>query len=140
MALDFRNTFKLDELTRFELRLLAVCVAGFAFAVGFLLDLFVLDQFAGKAAGIMISNALTGVILALLAYKLMSGMVGRQQAFLSQLAIVAEMSRQLRTALTLLERPLNEPAVRERTGRELENVYGNLKELTSQLGPDVSMN
>jgi ABC-type Co2+ transport system permease subunit len=141
MRIDFRESFKLDDLTRFELRLLGVCVGAAVFAVGYLLDLLLIDQFGPAAEhGIMISDAVTGVVCGFLAYRLMRAMVVRQQAFLSQLAVVAEMSRQLRSALALLERPLSEPAVRVRTERELENVYGSLKELTSRIESAASPN
>ena len=134
MRIDFRESFKLDDLTRFQLRLLGVCIGAVVFGVGYLLDLLLMDQFGPAAEqGIMISDAITGLVCGFLAYRLMRAMVGRQQAFLSQLAMVAEMSRQLRSALALLERPLSEPAVRVRTERELESVYGSLKELTSRI-------
>ena len=134
MRIDFRESFKLDDLTRFQLRLLGGCIGAVVFGVGYLLDLLLIDQFGPAAEqGIMISDAVTGLVCGFLAYRLMRAMVGRQQAFLSQLAVVAEMSRQLRSALALLERPLSEPAVKVRTERELESVYGNLKELTSRL-------
>lgn len=134
MRIDFRESFKLDDLTSFQLRLLGVCIGALVFAVGYLLDLLLIDQFGPAAEqGIMISDAITGLVCGFLAYRLMRAMVGRQQAFLSQLAVVAEMSRQLRSALALLEHPLSEPAVKVRTERELESVYGNLKELTSRL-------
>jgi ABC-type Co2+ transport system permease subunit len=134
MRIDFRESFKLDDLTRFQLRLLGVCIGAVVFGVGYLLDLLLIDQFGPAAEkGIMISDAVTGLICGFLAYRLMRAMASRQQAFISQLAVVAEMSRQLRSALALLDHPLSEPAVRVRTERELENVYGNLKELTSRI-------
>lgn len=141
MRIDFRESFKLDELTRLQLRLLGVCVGAAVFGVGYLLDLLLIDQFGPAAEqGIMISDAVTGLVCGFLAYRLMRAMVVRQQSFMSQLAVVADMSRQLRSALALLERPLSEPAVKVRTERELENVYGNLKELTSRLESAASPN
>jgi ABC-type Co2+ transport system permease subunit len=141
MRIDFREAFNLDELTRFQLRLVGVSIGAVVFAVGYLLDLLLIDQFGPAAEhGIMISDAVTGIVCGYLAYRLIRAMARRQQAFLSQLAVVAEMSRQLRSALALLERPLTEPAVKVRTERELENVYGNLKELTSRLESGVNLN
>lgn len=141
MRIDFRESFKFDDLTRFQLRLIGACIGAAVFAVGYLLDLLMIDQFGPAAEqSIMISDVVTGLICGFLAYRLMRAMVGRQQAFLSQLAVVAEMSRQLRGALALLERPLTEAAVRVRTERELESVYGSLRELTSRIQSAASPN
>jgi phosphate/sulfate permease len=138
MKIDFRKPLLVEDLKFSNLRLIGVAIGAAVFGIGYVLDILVIWQFTSAFEAILFSNFLTGVISGMLAYRLIKKTIIRQRACEAQLGTLAEMSRQLRNALLIVQHCVHEPLTREMAEREMGSVYSGMKELLYNLEPHVS--
>jgi LytS/YehU family sensor histidine kinase len=138
MRIDFRRRLQVEDLNFSNVRVLAVVIGAVVFGIGYALDVLVIWRFTSAFEAILFSNLLTGLLSGVLAYQLIKRMVLRERASEAQLGTLAEMSRQLRNALLIVQHCVHEPLTREMAEREMGSVYSGMKELLSNLEPSVS--
>lgn len=136
MRIDFRNSFQLDALNRSSAAIAAAGLGLIVCMAGYLMDLFVLSELHVGAAAVLISDALTGLIAGILTYKLIRALAQKHQDALSRLALLADMHRELKSALNMVSRSEMQTEGKRRAAEmNIQNVESTLRHLISQLEP-----
>jgi hypothetical protein len=136
MRIDFRNSLQLDALNPSSAAVIAAGLGLIVCMAGYLMDLFVLRELPFGAVAVLISDGLTGFISAILTYKLIRALSERHRAALLRLALMADMHRQLKSALDMMsDSKLQTEGKRRATEMSIQNVESTLRHLISQLEP-----
>lgn len=136
MRIDFRNSLQLDALNPSSAAVIAACLGLIVCMAGYLTDLFVLSELPFGVVAVLISDGVTGLIAAVLTYKLIRALSERHRDALLRLALLADMHRQLKSALDMMSDPQTQSEGKRRaTEISIQGVESTLRHLISQLEP-----